>query len=165
MGLKKNSPKYRKISGVAFPITSLESDGTADTDASSTTIAYPWRKGRRLTFFLILQATIHASAVPFARVQVQKKSDDSWTNLLQADGSSKVEFAPAKIKDGGTYEGGCAFGSIDLNRIDTSLYKAVRLLGGNTNANALSMGAGYEITDLYETRNADGVDELESLQA
>lgn len=162
--MKGNNPRLRKISGVAIPVISLASGGTANTDATSKTIAFPWRKGRKLAFFFLVQATLNAASALSAKVQAQKKSDSTWVDVLDKDGNP-LAFPAAKINDGGTYEGGCAYGSVDLGRFDGATYKALRLRAAQADTNASIIGAAFEILDLYQSKNADGIDELESLQA
>lgn len=125
------------------------------------TIVEPWKKGRNLAFHLIAGAMTTNDALTIT-IQVQKRSDDSWTPMLDRLGASLI-FTVSKASDGGVLDGGHLLGTIDLERADGNTYKAIRLSAVNAVAQNVVLGAAYEISDVY-SRPTSQTDDLLSKQ-
>lgn len=125
------------------------------------TISEPWAKGRKISFLLV-GGDHGTAATATCVVQVQKRSDDSWVSLLDATGTA-VAFTASKLADTGALEDGTLLGELDATRIDSTTYKAIRLLY-TRGAQAVDtlVGAAYIISDLY-TLPSGNTNELAAL--
>lgn len=130
--------------GIAVPTQSVQ-----NATVNGSTIEDPWFKGRELAF-LIVGGTFGAAVAGQARVQVQKRSDSSWVNLTDASAAT-VQFPTSLFADGAGGENKALFGSIDLSRIDSDTYKAMRLVFQETGNAAMVIGAAYMIFDQRAT--------------
>lgn len=139
---------------VALAPVTLNSGATAS--ANGNTIKEPWKKGRQLSFIAILGA-IAAGSVLSLKVQGQKRSDDTWATLKEADGVTDLIFTATGLADNDDGKG--VIGTLDLTRIDGTTYKAIRVLAANAAAFDALIGVAYVIFDLL--RHPSGtVDDL-----
>ncbi len=144
---------HQVVAGLAIPPQSI-----ANATVNGTAIVEPWSKGRQLVFHL-LGGAFAASADGLCKVQVQKRSDSSWVDWLNAAGTL-VQFPAAKLDDAGELENGELLGTIPLTDVDSGTYKAMRLVFIAQHATATQLiAAGYLIFDLRSEPSGQ-VDEL-----
>lgn len=132
--MKNNFHHLNEIVAVIPP------QSVSNATVNGTAIDHPWERARLLTF-LLLGGAFGASASGRARVQVQQKSDDAWVNLKESDGATDLEFDATALDDAGAAENGSLIGTLDLNRIDSEVYKAVRLAFEAEHASATQLVA------------------------
>jgi len=132
-------------SSVATPFVALKPQDVNDATVTGNTIVEPWKKGRQLSFLLGL-GVIAAGAVLTFTVQGQKRSDDTWEALKEADGVTDLKFTAAEVADSDDGKG--VLGTLDLTRIDGTTYKAIRISCLNAAAFSALVCVMYVVFDL-----------------
>lgn len=140
--MKGNNFFHANKVGIAIAPVSIASGA-----ATAVVISEPWKLGEQLTF--ILQGgAFAAGATATCVVQGLLRSDGStWEAHKNAVGTD-IAFAPAKLAKGGALENGVLIGTIPVIDLDSSKYKAIRLLFTAGTANAQLIGASYVISEL-----------------
>lgn len=118
-----------------------------NTTVNGDAVVEPWKIGRQMGVTIISAAL--ASGVSFrTALQGRQRSDGTWVNLTEPDGAGNIGFT--QQVDGGELDTeGEMVGSLDLTRLDSTTYDAIRIAfteTGNVAADVASIG---HITDLY----------------
>lgn len=111
-------------SSTATPFVALPPNDCDNETVNGNAIVEPWKKGRQLAFLLGLGAIAAGAALTFT-VQGQKRADDTWEALKEADGATDLKFTAAEVADSDDGKG--VLGTLDLTRIDGTTYKAIRI--------------------------------------
>lgn len=148
------------IFGLALAPQSIASAATVN----GPTIVAPWKKGRAISF-LFLGGAFGTTTAAIVKIQKQKISDSTWVDETRPDGTTVLRIPASRSNDASALEAGALMGTLDMGPIDGDTYKAIRVTvvenGGG--ANAMLMGVGYLIHDLYQ-HPSNMVDELWALQ-
>lgn len=156
MGMSKTNPFY-----YALALLALAPQTVNNTEATGVDIKEPWSLGRVIKFFLLL-ATIPGATQLHFYVYGKKRSDGTYVKLLDVSGAS-LEIAQAKLASGGAGSAAVLSASLDLSRVDSTTYSALRVSLKNDNATAQVGGVVYEIADT-QNRPTGQVDEFANLQ-
>lgn len=136
--------RYLVTGGIAMPAQSVTSAAV-----NGNAINTPWEKGRVLAF-LWVGGAIAASGAGVLKLQVQKRSDASWTDLLDSAGGVVKVSPNANFADAGAAENGLLLGTVRLENIDSTLYKAIRTVFTESGAGAINGGIAYLIFNQYD---------------
>lgn len=120
-----------------------------NTTAAGAWIVEPWQKGRQLSFVLEGGA-IGTASTGTAKVQGRLRGTSTAVTLFEPDGTTELQYDPAALSDTAAFEGGALLGTLDLTRISSETYDAVRLLYDNDVAVANLVSCIAIISDLYE---------------
>lgn len=138
----------------------IAAQSISNATVNGATLSEPWTRGSQLAI-VYLGGAFSASASGRLRLQGLARSDGTtWSNLKEHDGTTDLEFTAAKLDDAGAGEGAALIGTLDLSRVDSETYKAVRVTFQAEHASATQLVAvGYLLTDLYARPSAQ-TDEL-----
>lgn len=141
--MKGNNFFHANRTGVAIKPVSL-----ASAAATATQIDEPWKYGDQITFFL-LAGVFAAGATATCTIQGLKRSDGTtWETIKNAAGTD-IGFTASELADGGALETAGFFqGTLNLYDVDSTTYKALRILFTAGTANAQLIAAAYVISDL-----------------
>lgn len=157
MGMAKNRAGYDEVAGLALAPQTVN-----NAQADGVDIKEPWSIGRVIWFLLNLP-TILAATQLHVYCYGKKRSDGSYVRLQDVNGVD-LEIPVAKLATGGAGSAAVLFHSLDLSRVDSTTYSALRISLKNDNATAQVVGGvTYEIGDLYALPSSQ-VDEWIALQ-
>jgi hypothetical protein len=130
--------------------------------ANGVAIVEPWRTGRQVSF-LLLGGDFPGTTVLAINLQVRLRGTSSWVNLKKANGVTDIILSGTKFNDGGAMENGVLLAGLDVNRIPSDIYDAVRVNITNTVATAAFIAVAHVISDLYAEPSSQ-VDETAGFQ-
>ena len=125
-------------------------------------IVEPWRSARQISF-LIQGGDLPGTTVMVVSFQGRLRGTSTWTNLKKADGVTDMILSGSRFNDGGALENGTLVASLDLGRINSTLYDAIRINVTNTAATAAFMSVAHMLADLYSHPSTQ-TDETAALQ-
>lgn len=131
---------------MAQVVNALPPQSISNTSVNGTVIARPWEKFRQLGLIL-LGGAFASSSSGLAVIQGQRIDDDSWEALKESDGTTDLAFTATALDDAGAAENGALLGTLDLNRVDSNTYKAIRVVFTAENANAQLVGIAAVLFD------------------
>lgn len=120
--MKGNNFHHHTVTGVSIPPQTV-SNATVNGNA----IVEPWKYCRQVAF-LLLGGVMAATVAATAKFQGQKISDDAWENLKEHDGTTDLAITAALLADTAQIENGRILGTLDVSKIDSETYKAVRIV-------------------------------------
>lgn len=139
---------------IAIPAQSI-----ANATVNGAELKEPWTKANQVAI-VFLGGAFATSASGRLFVQGKKRSDASWVTLKQWDGTTDLEFTATKLDDAGDGESKSLLGTIDVSRLDSETYSAIRVIFTAEHASATQLVAvGYLLTDMHARPTAQ-VDEL-----
>ncbi len=156
MGMAKTSPFFYTLLALALAPQTINNAQVDGVD-----IKEPWSLGRVIKFFLLL-ATIPGATQLHFYVYGKKRSDGSYVRLKDVAGND-LEIPIARIATSGAGSAAALGASLDLSRIDSTTYSALRISVKNDNATAQVGGVAYEIADTL-IHPTSQVDEFKDLQ-
>lgn len=138
----------------------LAPQSVGQASASGATISEPWRIGRQISFIL-LGGVFGTAVAATCKLEGLLRSDGAtWQTLKQDDGITDLGFTASKLADTAALELGALLGTVDVSRLDSTTYKAIRLkYTQSTSAVTALIGAAYVISDLY-SRPSTQTDDL-----
>lgn len=154
MGMAWNRPAYDKVAGLAVAPQAINNAQVDGVD-----IKEPWSIGRMI-WFLISMATIPAATQLHFYVYGKKRSDSSYVRLKDVSGND-LEIPIAKLATAGAGSAATLFAGLDLSRVDSTTYSALRVSLKNDNATAQVGGCTYEIGDLTALPSSQVDDTIE----
>lgn len=119
-------------------------------------VVEPWIHGRECTFLVTAGAWGTGGSLTIA-FQGQQRSDDAWAALMNGAATpAALELVEA---DGGNLEtDGYILATLDLSRVESSTYKAVRMVITETATQAVLVGASYVVSNLTATPSGEAND-------
>lgn len=88
-----------------------------------------------------------------------KRSDGTtWEALTESDGTTALVFTAAKLADAGALEGSVVLGTIPLQELDGTTYKAIRIVYTESGSAAQLVSAVYVISDVYSQKTSQADD-------
>lgn len=152
-------PFHQMIAGL---VAALSTRDVNNTTANGATISEPWKIGRQLVFILTGGAW-GSGADGICKVQGRLRSDHSTWQDVQNVSASDLEFTQTKLDDGGAGEGASLCGTVDLERVDSTTYEALRITFINGASASQLVSVTSFIFDLYK-HPGDVTDELHAQQ-
>lgn len=145
-----------------IPVQMFQSQLKAATGAvNGVDVVEPWKKGRELGV-VINGGAMAANSSLEIKFQGKKRSDGTYADLLENDGVGTLQVDPLKLDDAAALETGVLIGTLDLNRIDSETYSAIRAVvteNGGSGGGTVQLSITGLIFGLY--RHPSGtVDEL-----
>ncbi len=131
--MKNNLHHMTKVVNVLPP------QSISNTTVNGAALVRPWETFCQLAF-LLLGGAFAASSSGLCVIQGQRKDDDNWEALKESDGVTDLQFTATALDDAGSAEDGALLGTLDLNRVDATTYKAIRPSFTAENANAQLVG-------------------------
>lgn len=129
-------------------VACIPAQSITNTTVNGAALVEPWRKAAVLGVIIIggaLAATVDGAI----KLQGRKRSDASWVNLTGLDGSTLLEVTPTKLDDGGALENGVIWGEVQLDRIPSATYDAVRVTFQEAGNAAALVGIAYQLWNFY----------------
>lgn len=131
--------------------SAIAPQSVTNTSVNGNSIVEPWKTARQLAF-IIMGGAFAASVDGSFTIQGLRRDDGSTWETLQDydDPRQNLILSGAAYDDGGSLENGVLLASMDVSRIDSDTYEAVRLVyteGGNA---AALIAVSYVLYDHYD---------------
>lgn len=154
-GIIARDPLYYNRYGRALPTSAITS-ATVNGDTVNLL-----GLGASYVTFVVTADSVATGAVLAITVQGQRKDDDSWEALKEADGTTNLTFTAAKLADAGELETNKYLaGSVEVGRISKD-YKAVRISATESGGFAVDIAAMWHASDLISAGGGAADDLLE----
>lgn len=150
--MKGNNFHHHTITGVSIPPQTV-----TDAAVAGNAIPEPWKYCRQVAFLLLggaQAATVAATCV----FQAQQISDDAWVTLKEHDGTTDLEITAALLGDTAQIENGRILGTLDVSKIDSETYKAVRCLYTETGVAAALIAVAHIAYELISKVSGESDD-------
>lgn len=134
-------PNMQLIAGI--PVQSI-----TNTTVNGAAVVEPWKKASVLGV-IIMGGALAATVDGAIKLQGRKRSDASWVNLVGLDGTTLLEVTPTKLDDAGALENGVIWGEVQLDRIDSTTYDAVRATFQEAGNAAALVGIAYQLWNFF----------------